>query len=338
MKLSASIIAVMMVMGMTVSGYSSDTEKIRLASEYPDKHPTIKNGVMPWIDEVKNKTDGALKIQFFNPNTLCPANEAFSALMTGAADMILTPTQQSGRGQFPVSSVMLLPFMTTSSTVGSEAAWTMYNKYPEINKEYDGMKVLWQWVSPPFEVHTSKKEVKSLEDLKGLKLIVWTGDLAKVVTALGANPVETTPHDTYLSLQRGMADGVLSPIAPMKAYKITDVVKYHTIVGVLSTQFYAGVNLDKWNSLTKEMQQVLIDTTGEKMVKVSGQTLDAGSDQDTEWMKSQGHIFTILSKEERARWRAKTQFIVDEWIANMEAKGVSNARQIADDAYSLNDK
>ena len=197
------------------------------------------------------------------------------------------------------------------------------------------MKVLWQWVSPPFEVHTTKKQVKTLEDLKGLKMITWTGDLAKIAAALGANPVETTPHDTYLSLQRGMADGVICPIAPMKAYKITDVTKYHTIVGIMSTHFYAGVNLDKWNSLPADMQKVLLETSGEKMVQVTGKTLDDGAKRDTKWMEENGHIFTILPDEERARWQAIVKPIVNTWIETMESKGMANAGQIVDSAYTL---
>lgn len=335
-KVSVSVFAVIIAISISATGFAGDKHKVRLASEYPDKHPTVKNGFMPWIKELKEKSDGKLKIQFFNPNTLCPPKEANSALMSGAADMIFTPSQMSARGKFPMSSVALLPFMATSSESGSATIWDLYEKYPEMQKEYESMKVLWQWVSAPFEIHTSKKKVQSLEDLKGLKLIVWTGDLAKIVSALGANPVETTPHDTYLSLQRGMADGVVCPIAPMKAYKISDVVKYHTIVGILTTHFYAGMNLDKWNSLPQEMQQLLLDTTGEKMVRVAGQTLDTGSAKDTEWMKTTGHEFFVLSKEERAKWQAKTKPIIDEWISKMETQGFASARQFVDAAYSLN--
>ena len=324
-----------MLLALAVSGYSADKQKLRLASEYPDKHPTVKNGFMPWFDEVAEKTGGNLKIQFFNPNALAPAREANAALMSGAADMIFTPSQMSARGKFPISSVALLPFMNRTSLAGSKMVWELYEKYPEMQKEFADMKVLWQWVSAPFEVHTTKKDIQSLEDIQGLKLIVWTGDLARMVSALGANPVETTPHDTYLSLQRGMADGVVCPIAPMKAYKISDVAKYHIIVGLMTTHFYAGVNLDKWNSLPADMQQVLLDTTGPKMVQVSGQTLDAGAAKDTAWMTEKGHKFTVLSDEERAKWQEKTKHIVDEWVQKMEGQGFANASQIVEDAFAI---
>jgi hypothetical protein len=55
-------------------------------------------------------------------------------------------------------------------------------------------------------------------------------------------------------------------------------------------------------------------------------------------MKSNGHKFTVLSKEERAKWQTKTQPIIDEWITKMEGLGFTNARQIVDDAYSFNAK
>ena len=74
------------------------------------------------------------------------------------------------------------------------------------------------------------------------------------------------------------------------------------------------------------------------MVHVSGQTLDTGAAKDTEWMKSNGHKFTVLSQEERAKWQAKTQPIIEEWVIKMEGLGFANARQIVDDAYSFNAK
>jgi TRAP-type C4-dicarboxylate transport system substrate-binding protein len=338
MLIGVSTIAAMLVMAFTVTGHAADKYVIKLASEYPDKHPTIKNGFMPWIKDVKKKTDGKLRIQFFNPNTLCPAKEANSALMTGAVGMIFTPSQMSARGKFPMSSVALLPFMFNGSEAGSQTIWDMYQKYPEMKKEYEGMRLLWQWTSATFEVHTTKKPVKSLEDLKGLKMIVWTGDLAKIAKALGANPVETIPHDTYLALQRGMAHGVICPLAPMKVYKITDVAKHHTIAGVMTTHFYAGVNQKKWDSLPADIRQVLIETTGEKMVQVAGRTLDQGAIKDAQWMKKKGHKFYKLSDEERDRWRAKVEHLIDEWIEKMEGKGFKNARQIVEDAYAMGAK
>ena len=63
-----------------------------------------------------------------------------------------------------------------------------------------------------------------------------------MIKALGANPIDSKPVDTYLALERGMADGVICPIAPMRAFKITDAAKHHTILNLGVDAFWAGMN------------------------------------------------------------------------------------------------
>ena len=333
----AIIFSVLIVVGM-MSGQAIAAEgkyKIKLASEYPDKHPTVRNGFLPWISGIKEKSNGRLDIQFFNPNTICPAKEAYSSLVAGAVDMVFTPTQMTARGKLPLSSVTLLPFMFNGAEGGSLTSWALYNKYPQMQKEYDEVKVLWMWNSAVFELHTTKKLVKTLDDLKGMKIIVWTADLGRIVRALGANPVETIPHDTYLALQRGMAQGVMCPIAPMKVYKISDVAKYHTILGAMTTHFMAAMNLDKWNALPEDLQKILTDSAELKMVKVSGQTLDEGAMKDAAWMQDKGHEFYVLPADEKALWQEKMATIKADWVERMEEKGIQDAAGIAEEAYRL---
>jgi len=141
-----------------------------------------------------------------------------------------------------------------------------------------------------------------------------------------------------LALERGMADGVMCPIAPMKVYKITDVAKKHTIVDLMSDPFYAVMNKKKWNSLPSDLQKILEDTTGERMAQISGKTLDEGSIQDVAWMKEQGHEFYVLPADEKARWQEKVNGIHESWVQEMEKKGYRNAQKIHDDTVSLGKK
>ena len=63
----------------TVFGWSAEKFELKFASEYPDKHPTSANAFMPWIKKVDELSKGRLMIQFFNPNTICPAREAYAS-------------------------------------------------------------------------------------------------------------------------------------------------------------------------------------------------------------------------------------------------------------------
>lgn len=326
-----------LVFTLSGPGLCADSYNLKFASEYPDKHPTVKNGFFPWIEEVKNLSDGRLNITFFNPNALVPARQVWDSVIAGVADIAASPCHWV-HGKLKVAPVIQLPMMFNGAEAGSLTTWELSQTTPEWQKEYKQVKVLWYWSSALFEVHMKKGLVKNLEDLKGKKMIGWNPQIRNIIKTLGANPVEVTPHDSYLALERGMADGVMCPIAPMKVYKITDVAKYHTIVDVMSDPFYAVMNKSKWNSLPADLQKILEDTTGERMARISGKTLDEGSIKDVEWMKKNGHEFYVLPAEEKLRWQEKVVSIHEDWIKKMEKQGYKNARKIRDKTVQLGEQ
>jgi TRAP-type C4-dicarboxylate transport system substrate-binding protein len=157
----------------------------------------------------------------------------------------------------------------------------------------------------------------------------------KIAKALGANPVDLTPHDTYLALERGMADGVLCPLAPLRSFKISDSTKHHTIIDLFANPFWAAMNIKKWNSLPPDLQKLLDETTGVNMARIAGQTLDSGAAKDTKWLKANGHTFYSLSPAEKQKWADKVQGLHDEWVNGMEKKGYNTAREIRETTIRL---
>ncbi len=151
-----------------------------------------------------------------------------------------------------------------------------------------------------------EKEIKTLEDLQGMKIIGWGANGIRMIKALGANPIEMIPLDTYQALERGMADGVLCPLAPMRAFKITDAAKSHSIVNVYCDSFYAGMSWNKWNSLPDKFKKLLEETTGAQMAQISGSTLDEGAISDAKWMKEQGHTFYVIATQRKGEMERKS--------------------------------
>jgi TRAP-type C4-dicarboxylate transport system substrate-binding protein len=273
-------------------------------------------------------------IHFFNPNTLCPAKEVYASTVAGAVDMGASPIHWV-HGKFPLSEAVQLPFLFNGSEAGSLTIWELYKRFPEWRDEYKEIKVLWQWTSALIQLHTRKKLVRTLEDLPGMRIITWNPQENGMVKALGANPVEGKPMDTYLALERGLADGVVCPIAPMRSFKITDATKYHTIINLMVAGFWAGMNPGKWNSLSPDLKKILEDTTGDKMAQISGKTLDEGSINDAKWMKDQGHSFYVLPANEKNRWRERVENVDDEWLKKMETKGYKTAKKVYETTVSL---
>lgn len=336
----ASILALMMSFTMSqgpwlqTSVAADKVYDLSLTTEYMDKHPTVKNAFFPWIKEVGELSGGGLKVTYFNPNTLAPTKDAYDSTVSGMIDI---GSNYCGRnpGKFPLNTVMELPMIVPGAEAGSLVTWELFNKFPEWQAEYKDVKMLWQWASATYQLHTTKKLVRTLDDLEGMKIIGWTPTQMDIIKSLGANPLQIAPTDTYLALQRGMADGVMCPLAPVRSFKISDATKYHTVTDVNTGPFWAGVNKDVWNDLPEDFRKILVESTGTKMARASGKTLDEGAAADAAWMKSEGHQFYVLPEKEKVKWFARLQGMHEKWVEKMEGKGYKNARSILNEAIKL---
>ncbi|KIX11004.1 TRAP transporter substrate-binding protein [Dethiosulfatarculus sandiegensis] len=333
-------IVIMMIAGALLAGLAGPSMakmELPMSTVYMNTHPTVVNAWTPWFAEMKKLTDGEIEISYFNPNTLTPLNDHFESTISGMLgvggnDMNRTP------GKFPLCGVLDLPGLAPSAECGSMIINELVQTHPEMKKEFSEIKLLWNWASATFQLHTTKKPVKTLEDLKGMKIICWSRPTSDIITTLGASTVLIPPTDTYLALERGMADGVFCPLAPVVSFKINEAAKYSTICDMMVTGFWAGVSNDLWNSLPDNIKAAFTKTTGEAMAKASGKTLDEGAAGDSVKLKKKGHTFIVLSDAERSKWLKATKSLNEKWIKSMEDKGYKNVRALVDDAYKLSAK
>lgn len=334
MVICLAVVALAFIASSNTVWSAEKKHTINFSNTYVPKHPSVANGVMPWIDEVKKKSDGRLKIQYFGPNTLCPAKDQLPLLKRGVVDMAYY-NHDGNVGAFPLAGVISLPFIFESAEAASLAAWELYKQYPEWQDEYKEMKALWHHTSAVMELSTIKKPVHTLEDLKGMRIICWTPLTRDYVKALGGEPLDISYLDTYLALQRGMADGVLAPLAPLLGLKIMEVTKHNTLMHLFINPFWGGMNLDKWAGLPVDLQKILSDMTGSNLARIFGKALDDGDGKAIQWGKEHGHTFYTLPPKELERWRSKVQFFTDNWLKDMEAKGYTNAKEILETAKEL---
>jgi TRAP-type transport system periplasmic protein len=307
---------------------------LKCISPYPPLHPSIVNGVMPWIKELKEKSKGRLIVQYYAPNTLTPIDESWEAVKSGIADIAF----HANRNQFPLSDVVAMPFMFKSTEAASLTLWEMLNEFPEMAAEYKDAKLLWAFTSAEYQLHTKKIRVSKLSDIKGKKIIVWTPNSRKYAEVLGAAPISVTPLDTYMALQRGMADGVFCPLAPMRSYKVDEVTKYHNIINFSQDAFWGAINIKSFEKLPPDLQKLLLDTCGTRMSRLFGKTLDAGDAAAIKYLKSKGHVFINIPEKDLDEWRAQVTPVYEDWIKGMEGRGYKDARKMFETALKLGKK
>jgi len=284
---------------------TAETKPINLsmASFFPPTHFVNTEQAAQWIKEVEEASGGYVKITFYPGGTLLKAPETYDGVVKGTADIGISVFAYT-RGRFPVM----------------EAFEQGYKKFKP--KELSDVKVMYLYSVGPGSLY-SKKEVKSLEDLKGMR-IRSTGLTAKSIQALGATPIAMPMGEVYESLRKGVVDGNIAPPEVLKGWKQAEVTKYITIVPpVYNAIQFIVMNLEKWNSLPSNVQKA-IEEVNEASVFKAGQIWDSqmkagGIDYG---IKEHGMKICRLSAEDNAKAVALMQPLLDEYVARMAEKGL----------------
>lgn len=311
--------------------------KLKVSVAYPAKHPMTIKAFGVWSKSVEERTRGQVKVTLFPGGTLSKVKENYDATVAGVCDISMyVPAYAAGR--FPLSNAMNLPMLFPSSTVASQAAWELYQKFPEIDKEYSDTKLLFFYFTPPYEIHTVKRAVNTMNDLKGLQIRTAGPISAKIMEAFGASPVAISMPEAYMGLQKGVLDGLVSPYGPMRGFKTANVTHFHTTnANLFSNAFCVVMNRNKWRGLPPDIQKGLEELSGAEAAKLFGGTFDKITGPDIKYMKDKGDTFTTISQMEKKRWTDAIKGIRVKWIKDMEGKGMPS-KKILDEMIRLSAK
>ncbi|HEY3077135.1 MAG TPA: TRAP transporter substrate-binding protein [Burkholderiales bacterium] len=158
-----------------------------------------------FVKDIEEMTDGNFIIKFHEPGTLVPSLECFDAASKGSVDACWT-TPGFHAGKYPV-----LPFFTTvpfGPSYGEFFAWKIFGNGNKLRQEiYDkhGLIAIDAFAIGPETSGWFRKEIKSLEQLKGMKMRFF-GLGAKVMQKLGVSTQLLAPADIFPALERGVID------------------------------------------------------------------------------------------------------------------------------------
>ena len=203
-----------------------------------------------------------MKIEVYPSQTLVKGAEMWKAVRGGIVD-IGWCFHGYWPEMTPLADVISLPGLPmTTAEKSSEVLWKLYEKYPAIQKEFAEAPPLALWTTTPYFLLTSKKQVKTLEDLKGMKIRVPGGPPTEQMKALGAVPTLIPMPDNYQALDKGVIDGMGAVWEAMQGFRLYEVAKYYTMVPLASAYFSLCTNKAKWESLPKDVRDAIMSVSG----------------------------------------------------------------------------
>jgi len=305
------------LMPPATSNVKAGTINLNYSIFFPSTHSQCKAAVS-WAREIEKRTNGKIKITVFPGGTLTKAPQCYDGVVNGISDIGMSCFAYT-RGRFPVMEVIDLPFGYPNGQVATHVANEFSKRIRP--KELNDVKVLYIHAHGPGLLHT-KKPVKRLEDLKGMK-IRSTGLSAKVVKSLGGVPVAMPQGATYESLQKGVVEGTFGPMEVLKGWRQGEVIKDTTeCYGVgYTTAMFVVMNLKKWNSLPRKIQNI-IDEVSNEWVNVHGKSWDMSDSEGRSYTLSLGNKIIPLSKEENIRWKKAVSPMINNYIKVTEEKGL----------------
>jgi TRAP-type C4-dicarboxylate transport system substrate-binding protein len=311
---------------LTLGTLNAEAKPIKLtySNFFPPTHIQSKLAEA-WCKEVEKRTNGQVYVEYYPGGTLTKAAQCYDGVVTGLSDVGLSCLAYT-RGRFPVMAAVDLPLGYTSGVVATKVVNDVYRQF--MPKELMDTRVMYLHGHGPGLPETTDKPVKTLEEMKGLKLRA-TGTSGKVAAALGATPVSMPMPETYQSLQKGVVDGTLCPWEANKGWKLGEVCHYCTAAfsSAYTTAFFVVMNKDKWASIPPNLQEIIQGINQEWIVK-HGEAWDSSDREGLGYFLNQGGTVIGLDKRESDKWAQAVAPLIDEYLAEMKSKGFNNAPDI----------
>ena len=304
------------------------TRPLRLHTHISPNAIAMEEFLEPWAREIGTRSNGRVTIQLFPSMQLGgrPA-DLYGQARDGVVDIVWTlPGYTPGR--FPLTEVFELPFVCADAVATSQAV-TMFHR-ERMRGEYADTQPLVFHSTPPSHIHTINRQVRTLEDIQGLKVRAASRNDAAMLEALGAVPVGMPIAQTYEALSRGVVQGVWIPWGVMRPYRLQEVTPNHTEVALICRPFVLTMNKGRYDGLPDEIRRIVDETTGMALAQRLGALWQQDENRGRDLAVQRGHPILTLPRSERARWRTATAPVIDEWVAKVDAMGYDGQALLAE--------
>jgi TRAP-type C4-dicarboxylate transport system substrate-binding protein len=293
----------------------------------PATHP-LHGILQSWAKSIDDASKGTIKISIFPAQQLGKAPDHYDMVEKGIADVAYVSTGYQA-GRMLVTSAAQLPFMMSNAEGGSKAFDEWYRPYAA--KDLPGVKMCYMYTHDVATLH-SKKEIRTPDQIKGMKIRPAHATMGAWMTSLGATTVQVSAPEAREALERGVADAITFPWGSLFGFKIDGITKFHIDEPMYVATFATIINTDKYTALSDAQKKIIDDHCTTAWAGKTAGDWQKWEDEGRQKMKApgSGHTIVKLTKDEVAAWRKSAEPVVAKYIGDMKAAGYDGEKALAD--------
>ncbi len=285
-------------------------------------HPYNAQIVNGWAKDVAKATKGRVTVKVL-PSPAAPPPRLYDAVRKNIVDVAHTFNGFLQKTA-PLIQVSMLPLIFTTSEANSVALWRTYEKFFKTKNQFPGVKLL-GFASNPGGISCSLKgPIKSVSDIRKLKMWSLPGYSAKALGVLGVTIVPGPAVRMYPLISKGTVDGFTGiSMFDVQGFKVDKFAKSCTIFpgAIFTATFSMFMNQKTWDALSPADQKGVMSVSGEAFARKMS-LLDELEKKALATFKAEGKSINAaegaFADEVRAAWTPMQAA----WIAQARKSGV----------------
>jgi TRAP-type C4-dicarboxylate transport system substrate-binding protein len=286
----------------------------------------------PWMEKVEKESGGRIKFEAYPAMQLggTPV-QLYDQARDGVVDIVWTlPGNTAGR--FPRIEVFELPFMMNNAEATSKAYWEFFQTHAP--DEFKETQVLALHVHGPGMFHSATKQIKSVADLRGMKVRGPTRQVTKMLGSVGAIPVGMPLPQIPDALSKGTIDACVIPWEVVPSVKVHELTKFHsefdaTGPALYTTTFVMAMNKPKYDSLAPDLKKVIDANSGLATSAWLGKTQQGNDPIGRKAAVDRGNTIYQFTPEQRQEFIKLSSSIDEQWVKDMDGKGQDGKKLLA---------
>jgi TRAP-type C4-dicarboxylate transport system substrate-binding protein len=325
------LISILLLGGCSASGKPggpAKTQLLRMTTPVPpgdDLSEMCQSG----MDRFNARAGGAYKMQMFPGGQLASMPESLDAIRTGAVEGGVIPLA-AFTGTAPELGLAELPFLYSSAEANADAMTGMAGIYNDILLEKANQKSLGCIYTGSLNLISTKRPMKTLEDLKGLIVGCDNPSSANLIAALGGSGIVVDFSEDYSNLQKGVINAKTSALQYMLIARLYEVARYCTVFHGLGSLYSININAETYDAMPRDIRNVLDEEMASLAQSLSRYYVTLFYEL-ADVLEARGVKYYYLPAAERERWR---DLVLPGTLAMLEKYGHTGAKikNVADEA------